>query len=291
MNVIAQYCFGENRSWSTPFSATPCYSGGCAYFPYRLPGAIGCVKLYPNGTAAMASAAVPAGKSVHHPGGWRIFTWKGRIILSCGNSADPVPGVTEMMKSQLFFDLNTMEIVDLPENVAEANLCLPPIRETEDVTLNGYVMQYKNSRSYHCISPDGTVLWEEKHKGYRYTPFEEINGCVMFGTAGGHGGGLYCYRLADGECLCSVDTKGTARYCWHNGNVLSRGRNGELLWIDPFSGLIKDRMVLDSGLNDDSGIFTDGRYVCVTGFRKQKDQMLPSFYLIDTQDCTADKTQ
>lgn len=196
----------------------------------------------------------------------------------------PVPGMQEIKQSRLFFDLDNMEPAIIPDETADEHLCMPPIREDEDVFLDSYLMRYKNSRSYRCCRPDGTVLWEEKHKGYRYTPFEERNGCVIFGTAGGYGGGLYCYRLADGECLCTVDTKGTARYCWHGDRILSRGRKGELLLIDPFGNRITDSLTLEAKLNDDSGIFTDGRYICTVGFREKKQQQLPVFYMIDAQE-------
>lgn len=277
MRVVSQYCLTENQSWSTPFSATPYFIDGCGYFPYGLPGAVGCVKLGLDGSMTVVTGAVPPGESVHHPHGWKIFPREGRIILSCG-------GVSENKQGSLFFDLDAMEAVTIPEKIARQHLCPPPIRETENVSLGDYLMRYKNSRSLQCCRPDGTVIWEEKHKGYRYTPFEVKNGCVIFGTAGGHGGGLCCYRLTDGECLCAVDTKGTARYCWHGDRILSRGRKGELLWIDPFGNQITDFLTLDAKLNDDSGIFTDGRYICTVGFREKKQQLLPIFYLIDTQD-------
>ena len=71
----------------------------------------------------------------------------------------------------------------------------------------------------------------------------EKDNCIIFGTAG-YGGGLYCYRKADGECLCSVDTKGTERYVWSGNRIVCKGRNGELIFVDPFDGIIEKSIKL-----------------------------------------------
>lgn len=91
---------------------------------------------------------------------------------------------------------------------------------------------------------------------------------MFFGTAGA-GGGIYGYRLADGACLCALDTKGTARYCWQKERIVCRSREGTLLWVDPFAGAVTAELDLGCLLNDDSGLWADERYVCAVGFAKK----------------------
>ncbi len=171
-------------------------------------------------------------------------------------------------------------IVPIPIEIEKLFLCSVPIDERADITLTDCIMKYKNSRSYQCVDFTGKLLWTEKHKGYRYTDFEEVNDCIIFGTAG-HGGGLYCYRKSDGHCLCAIDTRGTTRYIWSNNRIVSRGRDGELLFINPFKGKIETSIKLKGLLSDESNFYTDGKKLCVVGFEKKTNS--PCVYLFDLQ--------
>lgn len=72
----------------------------------------------------------------------------------------------------IFLDLDDeMRKVSLPDEIAFQYQCRQPICEEKDAALSDVVMHYKSSRKYQCLSPDGEVLWEEKHQGYRYTPW------------------------------------------------------------------------------------------------------------------------
>ncbi len=266
MRIAACYEMADNPLWSDPFSAIPLFCGGYAWFPYKGIGEICCLKLGLDGSSAISSWKLAPGTGNLHPGKWVTFVWDGRAVVNCGD---------------VILDLQSMRPIELSEKVKREHSAGQVLDTMEDVSLRRYILRYKNSRTIQCLK-DETLLWEIKHKGYRYTSFKETDGCVIFGTAGGHGGGVYCVRLTDGECLCSVDTKGTPRICWQNDRLLSRGRGGELLWIDPFQGKIMDSMCFPAKLNDDSGIYADERYICTVAFREKKDRRLPCFYIVDT---------
>lgn len=278
MKILSRYDFHEEYPWPPEFAAVPLLHDGRVYFAWGT-REIRCLQLHPDGSWRVSPAVSFPGRDLARPGKWVTFSHDGRVFFSCGNS-DPADHVFPNRKVDTLILDGVLKEVNLPASVTKNHLCRPVLREDIDVRLGDYTMRYRNSRSIQCLGPDGSVLWQEKHKGYRYTDFEVRNGCVIFGTAGGYGGGLYCYQLSDGACLCAVDTKGTARYCWQNDTILTRGREGELLWVDPFAGSVVKSMPLDTGLNDDSGISTDGRYVAAVGFHKKTRQ--PTLYLIDT---------
>ena len=180
----------------------------------------------------------------------------------------------------IFLDLdNNMEVIKLPEEIRKQYLC-QVIKETEDVKLANCIMHYKNSRSYQCLDFDNNILWEEKHKAYRYTLFEEKNGCVIFGTAG-HGGGIYCYSLLDGVCLCEIDTKGTYSYGWNGDRIVCQNREGALIIVNPFENRIEKEIHLDSKFIKNSGFYADKQYICAVGFEKKTNS--PCLYLFDTR--------
>lgn len=282
MKILARYDFQEENPWSVCFSALPLLHDGRVYFAWGT-REIRCLQLSFDGSDTQCEPVSFPGRDLTLPYRWVPFCHDGKAFLSCGNS-DPADHVFPNRKIDVvMLSLDDgMKEVNPPEEVRQRYLCRATLREDADVVLDGYTMRYRNSRSYQCIGPDGTALWQEKHKGYRYTDYEVREGCVIFGTAGGYGGGLYCYRLSDGACLCAVDTKGTARYCWQNGLILTRGREGQLLWVDPFAGRVVKSMTLDARLTDDSGICADDRYVAAVGFHKKTSQ--PTLYLIDTED-------
>lgn len=283
MSVIARYEFHEAHPWPVEYSAPPLIHEGRVYFSWMYHREIRCLQLRFDGSCTVSDPISFQGRDIVLPDRWLPFVHEGKALLSCGNS-DPADHVFPDRKVDIvMLSLDAwLKETELPEEVRNRHLCRKMLREDADVVLDGYTMRYRNSRSYQCIGPDGTVLWQEKHKGYRYTDYEVRDGCVIFGTAGGYGGGLYCYRLTDGACLCAVDTKGTARYCWQNDLILTRGREGQLLWVDPFAGQVVKSLALDTKLDDDSGICADGRYVAVVGFHKKTRQA--TLYLIDTAD-------
>lgn len=271
MEIIRTYDFGfQNIRWPY-FGADPFLHQGVIYYAYDSVGTITGLKLYPDGTAEEhlwlhGLPRRPTALSDH----WRMFLYEGHVLLSCGE-----PG-----RQPLFLDLDgEMAERALPPQTAAQYLCRPATDETADVPLAGGVMRYKNSRRYQYLAPDGTLRWEERHKAYRYTPFEERDGCVIFGTAG-HGGGLYCYRLADGACLTALDTMGTARYRWQGGRIVCPGQEGQLLWVDPFRGEICRELKAKGRFGTASGLAVCGGLVCAVGFSGK--YVSPSIYLIDT---------
>lgn len=171
-----------------------------------------------------------------------------------------------------------MRDICLLDETAVQYQCRAPICEREDVILQNVVMHYKNSRKYQCLLSSGEVLWEEKHQGYRYTPFEVKKGCVIFGTAG-MGGGLYCYELQSGNQKISLRTLGTTKYVWAGDYIACRGDKGQLILVDPFAGKVVDELKLDSILTDESGIAARDNHICVVGFQKKSQS--PIIYLIE----------
>lgn len=282
MEILARYEFHEEHPWPVEYAAPPLIHDGRVFFAWENHRQIRCLQLAFDGSCTESGPVSFLGRDVVLPDRWIPFVHEGKVYLSCGNS-DPADHVFPDRKVDIvMLSFENLNEVHLPEEVRQQHLCRKMLREDADVVLGSYTMRYRNSRSYECIGPDGTVLWQEKHKGYRYTDFEVRKGCVIFGTAGGYGGGLYCYRLSDGACLCAVDTKGTERYCWQNGLILTRGREGQLLWVDPFAGQVVRSMTLDTKLTDESGICADERYVAAVGFHKKTSQ--PMLYLIDTEE-------
>lgn len=278
MKVVVQYDLNIKNAWSPRFASSPYFFNGNINYAYSENGIV-CKKVSLDGTVYESTCKIPSGKSTALSCSWEIFEYNGHVILSCGNS-HLSPALPNKEICSLFLDLdNDMTEAALPKEIKEQHLCRAPINETEDVELLNCVMKYKNSRRYQCTSLSGDFLWEEKHRGYRYTDFEEKNDCIIFGTAG-FGGGLYCYRKSDGACLADIDTKGTARYVWQNEKIVCRSREGGLLWIDPYTNSVSDSLKLNSLLNDESGIFADSRYVCTVGFHKKTAS--PTVYLIDT---------
>lgn len=281
MKLITEFKFNTSISWAA-FCDAPIYcKNGHIYYPYGTSSVLSCMTISLDGTAEESHFTVPTNKTACLPSRWHIFEYDGHVILSCGNPKPPTDYFPNRVVCSIFVALDDgMKEITLPPEIAAAHLCPPPIDETAEIRLSDCVMKYKNSRSYQCFDPSGNLLWTEKHKGYRYTPFEERNGCIIFGSAG-HGGGLYCYRKQTGECLCAVDTKGTPRYIWCRDMIVSRGRNGELLLIEPFKGEIKDSIRLEGLMSDCSSYFTNGRYLCAVGFEKKTNS--PRVYLFDTQ--------
>lgn len=268
MQVIARHEFETASRFPAYFSADPIFHKGVLYYPYGI-NPVWCRKIGVDGTMEESCHAFPKEVPLALPYQWRLFLYKDHVLLSCGRSGG------------VFLDLDAdMKEVALAPELAQRFLCRRPTDETAEAALSGCTMRYKNSRRYQCVSPGGKVLWEEKHRGYRYTPFEERKDCVFFGTAGA-GGGIYGYRLADGACLCALDTKGTARYCWQKERIVCRSREGTLLWVDPFAGAVTAELDLGCLLNDDSGLWADERYVCAVGFAKKT--AAPCVCLVDTR--------
>lgn len=279
MKLILQYNLetsiqSGNKLAFQYYAANPFMLNGNIYYPHGT-GIIGCRKISLDGRISEMNFGVMPGCKVDWPRNWIIFEYEGHAVLSCGETE-------KGEKSGLFLDLDdNMRQLYLPEDIRQRVCLTKMVKETEDVKLSNWTMHYKTSRSYQCLDSDGKVLWTEKHKGYRYTPFEEKNDCVIFGTAE-FGGGLYCYRLSDGECLCFIDTKGTPNYCWQKDLIVCHSRAGSLIWVDPFSGEVKSELCMDCIFTDSSGYWADERYVCAVGFKKKTNS--PCIYLIDSMD-------
>ncbi len=261
MKQILEYVLRPDDTWPPYLAGPVTVCNGVIYYAYRSVEDICCVKIAPDGVAEELSFRVPEGKQAVLPDGWRLQEWEGNVVLSCGD--------------RIFLDLNAgmREIAALVEDH-------PQLDETVDVHLSDCILRWKNNRSIQCFGLDGSLLWEEKHRGYRYTPFEACNGCILFGTAG-HGGGLYCYRKADGKCLCSVDTKGTTSYVWHSDAIVTRGRAGQLWLIDPFRGTIVKSLELTGKFNDYSRFFSNGKLLCAVGFEQKTNA--PHIYLLESE--------
>lgn len=285
MNVVYQYDFWlENKPWPVSYSAIPYYYNDCIYYVYERPiqkpfHIIELLKIPSGQEPKKILLNISEELYLALPNRWILFEYEGHIILSCGNSQPPRPATPERKVCQIFLDLDEYgKQIILPPEITGKYLCKKSIDIDRDIEIADYKMHYKNSRRYQCLSADGNVLWEEKHRGYLYTPFELKEGCVIFGTAG-HGGGLYCYRLSDGKCLADIDTKGTERYCWQEDCIVCKGDRGQLIWVNPFEGAIIEELELPGILTDNSGIFAAGSYVCAVGFHKNTN--FPSIYLIE----------
>ncbi len=278
MRLILQYDLNEslsngNQTAFQYFAANPYLFDNYIYYPHGK-GIICCKRIDLDGNSTEENFGVMPGHEAGWSQKWRIFEYEEHVILSCGDA-------DKGAENKLFLDLSdSMKAVSLPADIEEKFLCEKTVNVIEDVVLSDYIMRYRTSRCYECYTLTEKLLWKEKHKGYRFTPFEERNGCVIFGTAES-GGGLYCYRLSDGESLCAIDTKGTPNYCWQKDLIICHNREGNLIWIDPFSGEIKHELGLDCMFTNASGYWADERYVCAVGFRKRTYS--PCVCLIDTQ--------
>lgn len=282
MKLVMEYKFHTQTTWPALFQAPVYYKDGFIYYPYGMRPVLFCRKIAVDGTARDFSFAVPKEKTAANPVSWKLFEYKGHVLLSCGNQKPPTRAFPNQSVCRIFLDLDDeMNEVTLPAETAKRFLCPPPVDETADVLLSDCVMKYKNSRSYQCFGLGGKLLWTEKHKACRYTDFEEKDGCIIFGTAG-HGGGLYCYRKSDGKCLCAVDTKGTTTYIWIGRRVVSRGRDGELLFINPFKGEIEDSLNLEGRFSDNSSFYADDKYFCAVSFEKKTNS--PCISLFELRD-------
>lgn len=261
------------------YSAMPFLLNRTIYYPHGM-GIICCKKITFDGKMSECNYAVPPKYEIAWPDDWKIFEYNGHAILSVGNQQRPTKAFPNRIVCDVFLDLDDeMKEINLPDDIKKQYFCSVPINETEDVMLSSCIMKYKNSRSYQCYDYSGNLLWTEKHKAYRYTPFEEKNNCVIFGT-GGHGGELYCYRIADGACLCAIDTKGTSSYCWFNDHIVCQNRDGALIVADPFKNCMIHEIKLDCKFTEHSGFYADDRYICAVGFMKKTNS--PCVCLFDT---------
>lgn len=287
MKLLTEYELNIDAwQWATNFSAPLYVKDGYIYYPYYcFVGTVlkvSCRKISFDGQSEELSFMIYENKwhaSAHH---WQLFEYKDHVILSCGNQDPPTIAFPDRIVCNMFLDLDDgMKEIDIPADIAQQHQCAETLHDMVDVELSDCIMRYKNSRRYQCFDKNGNLLWEEKHKAYRYTAFEEKDNCIIFGTAG-YGGGLYCYRKADGECLCSVDTKGTERYVWSGNRIVCKGRNGELIFVDPFDGIIEKSIKLNGALTDCSNYFSSDKYLCAVGFDKKTNS--PCVYLYDMSD-------
>ena len=278
MKLIKEYRFNTPNQWDAFFSAPIYYKDGIIYYPYGGSPTVLCRKISMDGKEQELSYRLPI-NMLELPEYWKMFEYEGHVILSCGNQSMPTNTFPNLIVRSIFLDLDDeMKEIKLPSDLENHYLCSSTVNSTEDITLSDCMMKYINSRSYQCFDFAGKLLWTEKHKGYRYTHFEEKNDCIIFGTAG-HGGGVYCYRKADGKCLCAVDTKGTETYIWCKNRIVSRGREGDLLFIDPFKGEVEESIKLNSLLTDCSSFYTNENILCVVGFEKKTHS--PCIYVFD----------
>lgn len=279
MKLVVEYEFNTQNQWPAYFSAPVYYKDGYMYYPYGTTPTLFCRKIAIDGSVQESSFIVSNEKKVALPSHWKLFEYKGHVILSCGNQYPPTKAFPDRVVCSIFLDLDDeMREIHLPVEIEQKQLCLGPFHETADVVLSDCTMKYKNSRSYQCFDYNDNLIWTEQHKGYRYTNFEEVDNCIIFGTAG-HGGGVYCYKKTDGQCLCAIDTKGTTAYVWCNNSLVGRGRNGELLFINPFKGEIEKSVTLKGLLSDESSYYVDDKFLCVVGFEKKTNS--PCVYLFD----------
>lgn len=279
MRLLYSFNFNLENIWTVDYSSNPYIRDGSVYYAYRdTQNGIAMVKIEKDGHAGQMFYAKDI-LDYALPYRWKLFEFQDHVLLSCGNSSEPVETFPDRRVCNIFLDLDDrMRKVSLPDEIAFRYQCRQPICDKEDVTLSDVVMHYKNSRKYQCLSPDGGVLWGEKHQGYRYTSFEVKNGCVIFGTAG-MGGGLYCYDLQSGIKKIALRTLGTTRYVWVGELIACRSDNGRLILVNPFAGEVVDELRLDGMLTDESGITARNNQICVVGFHKKIQS--PTVYLIE----------
>ncbi len=279
MRLLYQYDFNLEKIWPVNYASNPYMRDDKIYYAYNDgKNGIRMIKLEKDGQVSQMLYVKDA-LDYALPYRWRLFEFQDHVLLSCGNSSEPTEAFPDRRVCRIFFDLDEgMKKVSLTDEIATQYQCSRPICDKEDVTFSGVVMHYKSSRKYQCLSPDGEVLWEEKHQGYRYTPFEVKNGCVIFGTAG-MGGGLYCYDLQSGTNKIALRTRGTTRYVWVGEYIACRGDKGQLLLVNPFAGEVVDEIRLDGMLTDESGITVGNNQICVVGFCKKSQSS--TVYLVE----------
>ncbi len=279
MRVIYQYDFNLENIWPADYATSPYMRDGSIYYSYNdKKNGIRMIKIEKGG---QVSRMLHAKDSLDYalPCRWKLFEFQDNVLMSCGNPNEPTEAFPYRRVCKIFLNLDDgMKNVCLPDEIAFQYQCRQPICDNKDVTLSDVVMHYKSSRKYQCLSQNGEILWEEKHQGYRYTPFEVKNGCVIFGTAG-MGGGLYCYDLQNGTQRIALRTLGTTRYVWIGDCIACKGDKGQLILVNPFTGKIIDELQLDGILTDESGIAARNNQICVVGFQKKNQS--PTVYLID----------
>lgn len=279
MQLLYQYDFNLEKVWRVDYASVPYMKAGSIYYAYNdEKNGIGTIKIAKGGQISQM-LHVKDLLDYALPYGWRLFEFQNHVLLSCGNSDEPTEAFPDRRVCNIFLDLDDgMRKISLPDDIAFRYQCRQPICEEKDAVLSDVVMHYKSSRKYQCLLPDGEILWEEKHQGYRYTPFEVKNGRVIFGTAG-MGGGLYCYDLQSGTRKIALRTLGTTRYVWVRDYIACRGDKGQLVLVDPFAGKVMDELQLDGMLTDESGIIASDNQICVVGFHKKSQS--PTVYLIE----------
>ena len=258
MKLVYEYDFNtDTHQHYYPFSADPYISNGYLFYPYLQHNTIHCLKIDPSGIVSDITYVSNHFERIS-PSRWVMFSYEGNVLLRY-NESNTVLNVS-----------GQLERFDLSDETAAQYPCISIIKEYIDEVVGNGIMHYKNSAVYQYMSHDGDVLWQEKHRAYRYTPFEVVDGHVIFGTAG-NGGGLYCYRLSDGKCMSAVRTRGTTKYYRSDDKVICRGYDGQLICVNIFENTVTDELALPCILNDDSGLYVYDRYICTVGFTRKNN--------------------
>lgn len=105
------------------------------------------------------------------------------------------------------------------------------------------VVRMDSSFKMVCRTVSGELCWVLRLHSYLYTPVQENDGIIYFGTAGA-GGHCYGVDLGDGHVVVDVNTGGTEQFAWWRGRLVIAGRGGDLLIVDRHNGHLVGQMGL-----------------------------------------------
>ena len=143
-----------------------------------------------------------------------------------------------------------------------------------------YVLHMASDWKLECRSAQtDTVLWILRLTSYLYTELEEQNGILYFGTAG-KGGFFYGVSLNNGQVIFKWDTGHTTRIVWGNDCVIITDRKGNMVLINPTTGIeIKRLQFRKMGASTHFPFLVRGNSVYTVLYNKKDIQELYAAYV------------
>jgi len=113
-----------------------------------------------------------------------------------------------------------------------------------------------------------------------YTPIEEKNGIIFFGTSG-NGGHFYALKLETGEIVCDISNGGCEHRAWFKDKICIKSKKGDLLMVNPLSGRETQTLkLINSKLGNYSPILIHKDYLFTLSDKKAKDGAWDRFYAL-----------
>ena len=115
--------------------------------------------------------------------------------------------------------------------------------EYDDFVFDDYRIAHESTKKFACYHSD-EHLWDLKIQAYLYTNVQRFSDTVAFGTSG-CGGHFYLIDLPSGRVKADVNTKGTSKFLYVDGNfyVLSCDKDGKILKISE-DGTVEEELAL-----------------------------------------------